>query len=304
MSHSQQGQGSQFVKDLLMGGTAGAIAKTVCAPIERVKLLMQSQHTIPELKNNPYTSIGNCFVRCVKEEGPLSLWKGNLANVIRYFPTTAINFATKDFFQRSFVKGINAETQKLQFFLGNTLAGGMAGATSMMFVYPLDYCRTRLANDVGRQYKGLIDCVAKTFKTDGLQGIYRGLSVSLVGIFVYRALYFGTFDTGKRWAFGEDQRKANLFVKFFFAQVCVTFSETVSYPLDTVRRRLMMQSGKGTKDYNGTIDCFKKVHAQEGINGFFKGNLSNVYRSVGSALVLVLYDEFKHWLDSYGKQKN
>lgn len=63
----------------------------------------------------------------------------------------------------------------------------------------------------------------------------------------------------------------------------------------------MMQSGKGTKDYNGTIDCFKKVHAQEGINGFFKGNLSNVYRSVGSALVLVLYDEFKHWLDSYGK---
>lgn len=284
-----------------MGGVAGAIAKTVCAPIERVKLLMQSQHTIPELKERPYKSIGDCFVRCVKEEGPLSLWKGNLANVIRYFPTTAINFATKDFFQRSFIKSVNPDKEKMKFFVGNLLAGGMAGATSMMFVYPLDYCRTRLANDIGKQYKGLIDCVAKTFKSDGLQGIYRGLSVSLVGIFVYRAFYFGTYDSGKRWVFGEDQRSANVFLKFFFAQFCVTFSETLSYPLDTVRRRLMMQSGRGTKEYSGTIDCFRKINAQEGTAGFFKGNLSNVYRSVGSALVLVLYDEFKHWLATYSK---
>lgn len=81
-----------------MGGTAGAIAKTVCAPIERVKLLMQSQHTIPELKERPFKGIGDCVRRCVVEGGMTSLWKGNMANVIRYIPTTAINFAVKDKF--------------------------------------------------------------------------------------------------------------------------------------------------------------------------------------------------------------
>lgn len=163
-----------------------------------------------------------------------------MANVIRYFPTTAINFACKDYFQRKFVSGINPETQKLKFFSGNLLAGGMAGASSLIFVYPLDYCRTRLANDIGLQYKGLIDCVAKTYSSDGIVGLYRGLNISLAGIFVYRALYFGTYDSGKKWVFGDDPRKSNIFAKFFFAQFCVTFSETVSYPIDTIRRRLMM----------------------------------------------------------------
>lgn len=200
-----------------MGGISGAIAKTICAPIERVKLLIQSQNTIPELKERPYKSIGDCFVRCIREEGPLSLWKGNLANVIRYFPTTAIGFSVKDQLQRTFVSGINPNTQKAKFFGGNLLAGGSAGAISLVFVYPLDYCRTRLANDVGTKYTGLIDCVSKTYKSDGIVGLYRGLSISLAGIFVYRALYFGSYDTGKKWVFGDNQRNTNVFIKFAFA---------------------------------------------------------------------------------------
>lgn len=81
----------------------------------------------------------------------------------------------------------------------------MAGAISMLFVYPLDYCRTRLANDIGKQYTGLINCVSKTYGTDGIAGLYRGLNVSLFGIFIYRAFYFGTYDSGKRWVFGDEK---------------------------------------------------------------------------------------------------
>lgn len=105
------------------------------------------------------------------------------------------------------MKGINSDTQKGRFFIGNLLSGGFAGATSLLFVYPLDYCRTRLGNDVGNKYTSLLDCVRKTFASDGLNGLYRGLSVSMVGIFVYRALYFGTYDSGKKWVFGDDPKK-------------------------------------------------------------------------------------------------
>lgn len=57
----------------------------------------------------------------------------------------------------------------------------------------------------------------------------------------------------------------------------------------------MMQSGlpEAERRYKGTIDCYKKTLAEEGFGGFFKGNMSNIYRSVGSSLVLVLYDKFK-----------
>lgn len=79
-------------------------------------------------------------------------------------------------------------------------------------------------------------------------------------------------------------------------------SETLAYPLDTIRRRLMMESGKAQADrkYRGTVDCASKILSTEGVTGFFKGNLSNFWRSIGSSLVLVLYDELQKFVEHKG----
>jgi solute carrier family 25 (adenine nucleotide translocator) protein 4/5/6/31 len=152
------------------------------------------------------------------------------------------------------------------FFLGNCASGGAAGATSLTVVYPLDFGRTRLAADVGsgkaREFNGLADCLKKVAASDGPQGLYRGFGISVVGIIAYRAAYFGMFDSGKVLLF-EDIKKANFFAIWGFAQFVTVSAGIVSYPLDTVRRRLMMQSGKkgGDIQYTGTIDCFKKIAA-------------------------------------------
>jgi solute carrier family 25 (mitochondrial adenine nucleotide translocator), member 4/5/6/31 len=134
-----------------------------------------------------------------------------------------------------------------KFFAGNMASGGAAGATSLLFVYPLDFARTRLATDVGkgnaREFNGLVDCISKIFKSDGIYGLYRGFGISVVGIIFYRAAYFGCFDTGKVFLF-EDFKKANIFAVWMFAQAVTVCSGILSYPLDTVRRRLMMQSGR------------------------------------------------------------
>lgn len=104
------------------------------------------------------------------------------------------------------------------------MAGGTAGAIGLTCVYPLDFVRTRLAADMGkdlaeREYNGLVDCTKKIFGTDGFQGLYRGFTVSVIGIFVYRAFYFGGYDSGKRWVFGDDegQKRAHFLARFFFA---------------------------------------------------------------------------------------
>ena len=190
------------------------------------------------------------------------------------------------------------------FFLGNMASGGAAGATSLMFVYPLDFARTRLAADVGkgkkggeREFNGLVDCLQKIYKSDGAIGLYRGFVISVVGIIAYRASYFGMFDTGKVFLF-EDIKKANFFAMWAFAQAVTVSAGIASYPLDTVRRRLMMQSGRTGADimYTGTMDCFRKILKNEGGKAFFKGSLSNVLRGTGGALVLVFYDKIQSYL--------
>jgi len=287
-----------FAQDFVAGGVAAAISKTAVAPIERVKLLLQVQHVSKQLTEaQRYKGMVDCFVRIPREQGFLSFWRGNLANVIRYFPTQALNFAFKDKYKQIFLGGVDKYKQFGRYFLGNLASGGAAGATSLCFVYPLDFARTRLAADVGsggtRQYTGLINCLASNFKSDGPIGLYRGFGVSVQGIIIYRASYFGFFDTAKGML--PNPKNTPLVITWAIAQTVTTVAGIISYPFDTVRRRMMMQSGRKGADimYKNTIDCWRKIAQQEGGGAFFKGAFSNILRGTGGALVLVLYDELK-----------
>merc|ERR1719352_1982272 len=105
-------------------------------------------------------------------EGVGAFWRGNMANVIRYFPTQALNFAFKDTVKAIFKTPKDAP--QYMKFATNIASGGFAGTMSLFFVYSLDYARTRLANDAKgkggeRQFNGLIDVYVKTLKSDGIQ---------------------------------------------------------------------------------------------------------------------------------------
>merc|ERR1711872_491437 len=244
-----------FMKDFLAGGIAAGVSKTIVAPIERVNLLLQVQAVSKQLTEaQKYKGIVDCFVRIPKEQGFMAFWRGNLANVIRYFPTQALNFALKDKYKDMFLKGVDKKTQFWRFFAGNLASGGAAGATSLCFVYPLDFARTRLAADVGkgdaREFTGLGNCLVKIFKSDGLKGLYQGFGVSVQGIIIYRAAFFGLYDTAKGMI-----APTNILFSWMIAQCVTTVSGVISYPFDTVRRRLMMQSGRkgGEVMYKGTL---------------------------------------------------
>ena len=105
-----------------------------------------------------------------------------------------------DYFQALF--GFKKSDGYWQWFAGNIASGGAAGATSLLFVYSLDYARTRLASDAkmaktseSRQFQGLVDVYKKTLASDGVAGLYRGFVPSVLGIMVYRGLYFGLYDS-------------------------------------------------------------------------------------------------------------
>ena len=259
-----------FILDFVAGGISAAVSKTVVAPLERVKMLLQIQDAHKGIAaDQRYKGVVDCFARVNREQGFLSFWRGNVVNVIRYFPTQALNFAFKgetklsrkapislhlfsipDKYKAIFMSGVTPD-QFWKFFAANLASGGAAGATSLLIVYPLDFARTRLGADVGksaaeREFTGLADCIKKSYKADGLvRGLYPGFISSVQGIIIYRAIYFGAYDTAKQFA-GD---KPSILTRFCIAQAVAAGSVTVAYPFDTVRRRLMMMSGEEEKMY-------------------------------------------------------
>ncbi|QPC79358.1 hypothetical protein HYE68_010110 [Fusarium pseudograminearum] len=297
-----------FVADFLMGGVSAAVSKTAAAPIERVKLLIQNQDEMLKTGrlDRKYNGIGDCFKRTMADEGVMSLWRGNTANVIRYFPTQALNFAFRDKFKKMF--GYKKDKDGYAMWMaGNLASGGAAGATSLLFVYSLDYARTRLANDAknaksggDRQFNGLVDVYKKTLASDGIAGLYRGFMPSVAGIVVYRGLYFGMYDSIKPVVL-TGNLQGNFLASFALGWVVTTGAGIASYPLDTIRRRMMMTSGEAVK-YKNTMDAARQIVAKEGVKSLFKGAGANILRGVAGAGVLSIYDQLQVLL--FGKAFN
>jgi len=290
------------IENFALSGAAAVISKTVAAPIERVKLLIQNQDEMLKTGalKEPYRGPIDCFRRVIAEEGVMPLWRGNAANCLRYFPTQALNFMFKERIKQQFkVSKSDGTVTKLG---KNVAAGGTAGALSLMFVYSLDYARTRLANDLKstkkgggeRQYSGLVDVYRQTLKSDGIAGLYRGFVISCVGIIVYRGFYFGLFDTIRPML----PENAPFIVTFGVGYAVTVSAGLMSYPIDTIRRRMMMTSGQAVK-YSGSLDCASQILRNEGFMSMMKGAGANILRGMAGAGTLAGFDLFTDYYIKY-----
>ncbi|CAL9004028.1 unnamed protein product [Prunus brigantina] len=235
----------QFLDYFLLCGISVAHVRTQAALIERVKLLIQNQDEMIKTGrlSEPYKGIGDCFLRTAKEEGFCSLWRGHVANVIRYFPTQALNFTFKDYFKRLF----NFKKDRdgyWKWFAGNLASGGAAGAASLPFPVVL----------------------TGDLQVSGLPSWFM--------VICYQA-------------------------RLTLAWLVTNAAGLASYPIDTVRRRMMMTSGEAVK-YKSSLDAFKQILKNEGAKSLFKGAGANILRALGGGFALAGYDELQ-WL-VFGKK--
>ena len=117
-----------------------------------------------------------------------------------------------------------------------------------------------------------------------------------MGIFIYRGLYFGMYDSFKPLL---GQYEDNFIVNFGMGWIITIVAGIASYPIDTVRRRMMMTSGQAVK-YKNSLDAFNQIVAKEGISSLFKGAGANILRAVAGAGVLSGYDQLQ--LIVFGKK--
>uniref|UniRef100_A0A7S3URP6 ADP/ATP translocase n=1 Tax=Heterosigma akashiwo TaxID=2829 RepID=A0A7S3URP6_HETAK len=292
----------QLAQDLILGGSAGAIAKTAMAPIERVKLLLQTMDSNPDIisgKVKRYDGVVDCLKRVSAEQGVKALWRGNLVNCLRYAPQQGSALAFNDLINNKVFPKYDSKTDFWKSFGAKLCAGGCAGAVANTICYPFDFARTRLASDVGAgkaQFSGIGDCITSTVKAQGITGLYTGWSVTVAGAFVYRAGQLGCFAQIQDLnPYKKDKGALGALSSF----VAVTTARTVimpfNYPFDTIRRRMMLQSEKPKAErlYKGSVHCFTSILKKEGLKGMYKGLLPELFRGVGGSLVIVAYDRIK-----------
>ncbi|KIZ05503.1 Thylakoid ADP,ATP carrier protein, chloroplastic [Monoraphidium neglectum] len=271
-------------KMFLAGGSAGAVARTCTAPLDRIKLLFQVQ-AVPSSGASPssYTGVLQAAAKIYREEGPLAFWKGNGVNVVRIFPYSAAQLAANDQFKRLLAGG-GGELDVPR----RLASGAAAGMAATALTHPLDVVRLRLALP-GHAYRGAVDAARRMVRAEGPLSLYRGLAPTLVGIAPYAAINFASYDLIKKRLYGGEKPQraaANLLV----GAASGTLAATACYPLDTVRRRMQMRGHA----YDGQLHALSTIWRAEGARGFYRGWAANTLKVVPqNAIRMVAYEYLK-----------
>ncbi|XP_004513092.1 mitochondrial carrier protein CoAc2 [Cicer arietinum] len=292
-----------FAKELLAGGLAGGFAKTVVAPLERVKILFQTRRT--EFHS---TGLSGSVSRIFKTEGVLGFYRGNGASVARIIPYAALHYMSYEEYRRWIVLTFP------NVWKGPTLdlmAGSLSGGTAVLFTYPLDLIRTKLAYQVvsptklnvsgmvnnEQVYRGIHDCFSKTYKEGGIRGLYRGVAPTLFGIFPYAGLKFYVYEEMKRHV--PEEHKKSIMAKLTCGSVAGLLGQTFTYPLEVVRRQMQVQNrgASNEAELKGTLRSVVLIAQKQGWKTLFSGLSINYIKVVPSAAIgFTVYDSMKSFL--------
>ncbi|GAA6025551.1 hypothetical protein JCM11491_000052 [Sporobolomyces phaffii] len=309
-------------KFLLAGGMAGAVSRTATAPFDRLKVyLITSPSTPPpppprpapptataKPKKTPRRNAGSlaAAVRAVYSQGGVkAFWTGNMLNVIKIFPESAIKFLSYESAKRVFAQHWDCVPD--QTLISNTsrfISGGIGGVISQLSIYPIESLKTRVMSSTGGAKRGnalIVETFLDMYRQGGLAFFFRGLPAGLIGVFPYAAIDMSTFEGIKisytKWA-GEEPGIAG---SLCFGAVSGGVGATSVYPLNLVRTRLQAQGTPAHPQvYTGIRDAAIKCYQREGWRGFYKGLTPTLVKVVPAvAISYAVYDQSKRIL--FGK---
>uniref|UniRef100_A0A7N0VCN7 Mitochondrial carrier protein n=1 Tax=Kalanchoe fedtschenkoi TaxID=63787 RepID=A0A7N0VCN7_KALFE len=295
-----------YAKELIAGGAAGAFAKTAVAPLERIKILLQT-------RTAGFHSLGvfQSLKKLLDHEGILGFYKGNGASVLRIVPYAALHFMTYEQYRCWMLDNCPS--------LGtgpvvDLLAGSASGGTAVMCTYPLDLARTKLAYQVGDTrrslttgmrtinaqpaYSGIKDVLRSVYCDGGVRGLYRGVGPTLIGILPYAGLKFYIYEELKTHVPEEYQK--SIAMRLSCGALAGLLGQTFTYPLDVVRRQMQvenLQTANGGVRYKNTMEGLTTIIRAQGWRQLFAGLSINYIKIVPSvAIGFAAYDTMKSWL--------
>jgi len=285
--------GTFIFKDFLNG----AITKTVTAPFDHARSRMRIQDVDPKViggEPSRYRGLIDCLVCVYQQEGLLAFYFDHIPKCLHALLTQIPNLAMKDMFKKMFPK-YNPKTEFFQFFCANLCSGSLAAFCSLAIIYPFNSVLTFRLLEVykrgTKEPKGYLDTAKEIVAKRGTKHLFTGIGVSLCGIVVYRGFQLGMFDTLTSlnpWK--TSPGLLGSISKFLSAQIAIQVGAFISYPFDTIRRRLVYQhmvADEGEQLDESAVDCLKNIVNKEGVSGLYRGFGTNVLCSGLTTLTLL-----------------
>lgn len=266
----------KYFNSFISGGLAGIVAKSVIAPLDRIKILFQTTSRV-----FTYRNAINEAMFIYQQQGLKGMWRGNFATAVRVFPYAAIQFAAFDFFQNLFYKPEHTYLEK-NFF--NFVSGSLTGVIATSITYPAEFIRTRMAIERENiMHKTFLDAIRNIRKKEGLRAFYNGMGPSVLGIIPYHGTGFFMYHLLKgNLKQKHPEWKQSKAFDFIFGAIAGLCAQLVSYPFDMVRKKMQVQTvllerGDITKK-KGILRWVRYIVRTEGIRGMYKGITMNVVK--------------------------
>ncbi|OQS01328.1 Mitochondrial Carrier (MC) Family [Achlya hypogyna] len=262
---------------LFAGGVAGSVGKTCTAPLSRLTILFQVHSMVSATHKGKFSeSLPQAFMKVVRNEGIVSLWKGNGASVVHRFPYSAVNFFTYELVKGSFADATTSSGQMSVSFI----SGAIAAATSTSVCYPIDLIRTRLITQLDKdiRYRGISHAFHRIRAEEGTRGLYRGLSATLLVTVPNMAINFTMFEALKDLALAyrseqqqAEQQSLSVVDTLLCGGLSGIVSSSITFPVDVIRRRMQISGIHGGSRAGSATDIARALFAEQGFHGFYRG---------------------------------
>ncbi|EST05863.1 Mitochondrial substrate/solute carrier [Kalmanozyma brasiliensis GHG001] len=327
--HSHGTSHAFLITYFVAGGAAGATSRTVVSPLERLKIIMQVQpQSSANKRNRAYNGVWTGLVKMWQEEGFAGFMRGNGINCLRIAPYSAVQFTTYEMC-KTWLRPEHGELDVVR----RLTAGAVAGIASVVSTYPLDLVRSRISiasanmyneakSEVGATTKkvsaellreqiaarqkavpGIWSMTKQVYREEGgVRGLYRGCVPTSVGVAPYVALNFYFYEAARKRITPADGEPSAL-MKLACGALAGSISQTLTYPLDVLRRRMQVAGMKdsqeklGYKDKNA-LNAIQNIVKAEGVTGLYRGLLPNLLKvapSIGTSFLT--YEAVKGFLE-------
>lgn len=275
------------LKGIVAGGITGGIEICITFPTEYVKTQLQLDE---KGGNKRYDGIADCVKKTVKERGFLGLYRGLSVLLYGSIPKSAARFGAFEYFRGNMADGRGQLSNS-----GKLLCGLGAGiCEAILAVTPMETIKVKFINDqrsASPQYKGFAHGVRTIVKQEGLSGIYKGLTPTILKQGSNQAIRFFVMETLKDIYMGDDRNKpVPKPIVGLFGVIAGAASVFGNTPLDVVKTRMQ---GLEASKYKNTIDCALQIWKKEGPFAFYKGTVPRLGRvCLDVGITFMIYDSF------------
>ncbi|KAE8607351.1 hypothetical protein XENTR_v10011148 [Xenopus tropicalis] len=181
----------------MAGCFSGIVQLSFSAPVDLVKVRLQNQtesfgnQARPGHLQARYQGPVHCAVCIFREEGIFGLYRGCLALALRDIPSMGLYFLTYEVLCKWMTKSLDEPSAWTMLF-----AGGCAGTVGWAFANPMDVIKARLQMDGmhGVQYLGMLDCIRKSIRQEGVKVFLKGLTINSLRAFPVNAVTFLSYE--------------------------------------------------------------------------------------------------------------